>query len=138
MTQQTDRAGPVVIGERVQIKRSHGFNCGNCPRWDQLKEEQGICRLTRPVNQMIAVGEGIDRRPVPVTHLVYGMTTAQDVCAFHPELMRAELVKILQVVFQAWDSRVRWDREKGFNRAPDLREAQQFAVDPDTKLPTPD
>jgi hypothetical protein len=126
-----DKAGPVVIGERVQIKRKHAYNCANCSRWDQLKDEQGICRRLPPVMQVIGLGEGMDRTPRPVTYPIYNMTVAGDVCAFHPELLRDEIVSVLRLVFQAWDSRVSWDREKGFNRAPGLSEAQRFAVAPD-------
>lgn len=126
---QNDKSGPVVIGNVTQIKRTHQYNCANCPRWDQLKEDQGICRLRIPTNSVIGVGEGIDRSPRPVTYPVYDITQANDVCALHPQLLLAEIVAVARAVFKAWDTRLAWDREKGFNRAPTLDEAMKFAAD---------
>jgi len=124
-----DKAGPVVIGQRITIKRAHQFNCSNCARWDQLKEDQGICRLLAPANTVVGIGEAIDRTPRPVTHPIYNITQANDVCAFHPELVRAEMIDLFRHVFRAWDNRLAWDREKGFNRAPTAADAARFAVD---------
>jgi hypothetical protein len=40
-------------------------------------------------------------------------------------------VALGRALFHAFDMRLLWDREKGFNRAPDLSEAARFAVDPE-------
>lgn len=131
MGQKIDSSGPVVIGEKVAVNRAHTHTCSTCPRWDQVKVEQGICRLRRPNMAVVGIGEGIDRSPRPVTYPIYDFTLAGDVCAFHPELLRAEVVDLFRHVFHAWETRLAWDREKGFNRAPGLDEARKFAVDPD-------
>jgi len=126
-----DRARAPLIGAAptaVKISRSHAFNCGNCPRWDRMNEQQGICRLTPLQSAVVGVGEGLARQLIPVTHPVYVITQPSDVCALHPELLHAELKAIARLLFQVWDTRVHWDREKGFNRAPDLAEAQRFAA----------
>jgi hypothetical protein len=130
----TDRAGSPLIGAvptAVKISRSHAFNCGNCPRWDRLNDNQGVCRLRFPHQVVVGVGEGLARQLLPVTHPVYDITIPSDVCAFHPELLLAELKVIARGLFQVWDTRVSWDREKGFNRAPSLAEAQQYAAQPE-------
>jgi hypothetical protein len=115
----------------IKIARSHQFNCGNCPRWDRLNEQQGICRLQSPKQTVVGVGEGLARQLVPVTHPVYAITQPSDVCALHPELLQREVVALGSALFHAFDTRLLWDREKGFNRAPDLQEAARFAVDPE-------
>lgn len=126
------QTGPVVITEKVQIKRPHAFNCGNCARWDKLKEDAGVCRLHPPQIAVIGVGEGMDRSPRPVTAPLFNITGPNEVCAFHPELLGREMVNAFTALFQAWkdleSARLTWDREKGFNRAPSLAEARQFVV----------
>lgn len=126
-----DKSGPVVIGERVAIKRAHQYACANCPRWEQVKQDQGVCRLRRPTQAIVGMGEDLARSPRPVTMAIYDMTMAHDVCALHPELLRTEIVTVLRSIFHAWDNRLTWTREAGFNRAPSATEARNFAVDDD-------
>jgi hypothetical protein len=71
------------------------------------------------------------RQLIPVTYPVYDQTQPSDVCALHPELLQREVVALGSALFHAFDTRLLWDREKGFNRAPDLQEAARFAVDPE-------
>lgn len=127
------KAGATIIGAGRVLKpqRSHDFRCENCPRWEPVPDlpggNAGICRVPIPVNTVIGLGEGIDRRPLPLTHPIRQLTEKNDVCALHPKLLHPELVEIAVKIWQGIHGNLTWNRDRGFNRAPSLAEAMKFA-----------
>lgn len=104
------------------------YGCSSCPRWDKQSDTNGRCRLLPPQSVVVGMGEGIDRRPVPVTAQIYRITRAEDNCAFHPAIFHADVCALIRVVKDVWFSTPAWTRESGFSVAPGLEDAKRFAV----------